>query len=152
MLQQGATHRDVVRRLGCTRITVTRLMQRLRQTVRTADWPRTGRPQVTTPIEDRHIRVLHLRNRFVTTTLTARTALEHVISRQTVYRRLRAHGIRARRPYRGAFLTPPHRLNRRIWARRLRRWQPWNWARVLFSDESRFASSGTTAGSVCAEE
>ena len=56
-------------------------------------------------------------------------------SRQTVYRRLRAHGIRARRPYRGAFLTPQHRLNRRISARRF---QWWNWARIMFSDESRF--------------
>lgn len=138
MVQQGPSHADVARRLNCTRITVTRLMQRLRQTGRTTDRPRSGIPRVTTPDEDRHIRVLHLRNRFVTATSTAATAHGHRISRQTVYRRLRQHGIRARHPYRGPFLTLQHQINRLIWARRVRRWQQRDWARVLFSDESRF--------------
>lgn len=138
MVQLGATHTDVATRFGCTRLTITRLMQRLRQTGRTVDRPRTGRPRVTTPAEDRHIRLLHLRNHDVTVTLTAATALGHRISRQTVYRRLRHHGIRARHPYRGPLLTPQHRINRQVWARRVLRWQRREWARVLFSDESRF--------------
>lgn len=138
MVQQGATHADVARRFGCARNTVTRLIGRLHRTGGTMDMPRSGRPRVTTPIEDRHIRILHLRNRFITATLTGATALGHRISRQTVYRRLRAHGIRARRPYKGAFMTRQHRVNRLIWARRVRRWQQRDWARVMFSDESRF--------------
>ena len=138
MVQQGASHVDVARRLGCARITITRLMQRLRQTGQTSDRPRSGRPPVTTPREDRYIRVLHLRNRTVTATSTAATALGHRISRQTVYRRLRQYGIRPRHPYRGPLLTPRHRNNRLIWARRVRRWQRRDWARVMFSDESRF--------------
>jgi transposase-like protein len=76
MVQQGASHADVARRLNCTRITVT-MLQRIRQTGRTTDRPRSGRPRVTTPAEDRHIRVLHLRKRYVTATSTAATALEH---------------------------------------------------------------------------
>lgn len=139
MVQQGASHADVARRFNCARITVTRLMQRLRQTDRTTDRPRSGRPPVTTPAEDRHIRVLHLRNRSITATSTAATSLGHRISRQTVYRRLRQHGIRARHPFRGPFLTRQQRINRLIWARRVRRWQQRDWAQVLFSDESRFS-------------
>lgn len=138
MIDQGASHVDVARRFGCARITITRLMQRLRQTGQTSDRPRSGRPRVTTPREDRYIRVLHLRNRTVTATSTAATALGHRISRQTVYRRLRQYGIRPRHPYRGPFLTPRHRHDRLMWARRVLRWQRWNWARVLFSDESKF--------------
>ena len=54
-------------------------------------------------------------------TSSAATTLGHVISRQTVRRLLRQHGIRAYRPFRGMTLTRQHRLQR-----------------VLFSDESRF--------------
>ncbi|KAK7504477.1 hypothetical protein BaRGS_00004343 [Batillaria attramentaria] len=93
MVQQGASRAAVARMFKCARITVTRLMQRLRQTGSTTDRPRRGRPLVTTPAEDRHIRVLHLRNRTITATETAATALGHRISRQTVYRRLRQHRL-----------------------------------------------------------
>ncbi|XP_067687079.1 uncharacterized protein [Haliotis asinina] len=101
MAQQGANNAVIARTFGCSRKTVTRLMQRLRQRGRTSDRPRSGRPRVTTPAEDRHIRTIHLRDRFVTATSTATTALEQRISRHTVYRRLRERGIRAHRPYRG---------------------------------------------------
>lgn len=138
MAHAGATHAHIARTFGCRREVITRLMQRLRQTGQTTDRPRSGRPRVTTPIEDRYIRGLHLRNRFIPATLTAATALGRQISRQTVSRRLREHGLRARRPYRGMTLTPQHRRDRLRWATQVRRWQVRNWARVLFSDESRF--------------
>ena len=138
MAQQGATNAAIARTFGCTKATVGRLMQRLRRTGSTADRPRSGRPRITTPAEDRHIRVIHLRNRFVTATSTAATALGHPISRHTVYRRLRQHGIRSRRPYRGVYLTPQNQRRRLTWARQVRRWQRRDWTRVLFSDESRF--------------
>lgn len=138
--------------LRCARITITRLMQRLRQTGQTSDKPRIGRPRVTTPREDRYIRVLHLRNRTLTATSTATTALGHRISRQTVYRRLRQYGIRPRHPYRGPYLTPRHKNGRLIWARRVRRWQRRDWARVLFSDESNSSSSEMMDGRLFTEE
>ena len=139
MAQQGATNAAIARTFGCTRATVVRLLQRLGQTGSTKDRSRSGRPRVTTPAEDRHIRVIHLRNRFVTATSTAATALGHPISRHTVYRRLRQHGIRARRPYRGPYLTPANQRRRLTWARQVRRWQRRDWSRVLFTDESRFS-------------
>lgn len=139
MAQQGARIAAIAATFNCSRFTVYKLMERFRQTGTTADRPRSGRPRVTTPIEDRRIRIIHLRNRFVTAPSTGATALGHRISRQTVYRRLRAHGIRAYRPYRGIVLRPHHRRNRLTWARRVRRWQVRNWQRVMFSDESRFS-------------
>ena len=74
---------------------ITRLIQRYRVTGRTADRPRSGRPRVTTANEDHHLRILHLRNRFLAVTSSAATGLGYVISRHTVRRRLRQHGIRA---------------------------------------------------------
>lgn len=138
MVQMGATHAHVATTLGCARITITRLMRRYRQTGRTVDMPRSGRPRVTTANEDRHLRILHLRNRFLTVTESATTGLGHAISRRTAARRLRQHGIRAYRPNRGVHLTRQHRRQRLQWARNVRQWQARNWRRVIFSDESRF--------------
>ncbi|XP_067667599.1 uncharacterized protein [Haliotis asinina] len=118
MAQQGANNAVIARTFGCSRKTVTQLMQRLRQAGSTSDGPRSGRPRVTTPAEDRRIRKIHLRNRFVTATSTATTALGHRISRHTVYRRLRERGIRAHHPYRGVHRTLQHRRRLR-WARRV---------------------------------
>ena len=136
MEQMGAIHAQIARNLHCTRATIVRLFQRFGQTGSTQDRPRSGRPRVTTPQEDRYLRTYHLRNRFVTATETAATALGHRISRRTVLRRLRAAGIRARRPLRGMALTLEHRRRRLQWARRVGRWQVRNWQRVLFTDES----------------
>ena len=128
----------MARILNCTKLTITRLIPRYRVTGRTADTPRSRRPRVTIANEDRHLRILHLRNRFLTVTSSAATGLEHVISRHTVRRRLRQHDIRAYRPFRGMTLTMQYRLRRLRWARQLQRWQHQNGQRVLFSDESRF--------------
>ena len=96
-----------------------------------ADRPgtRPGEPRVTTLAEDRYIRTIHLRNRFVTATSTAAkmTTLGHSFNRRTVFPRLGRAGNRAFRPFRGL-----------QWARTVRRWQRRDWERVLFTDENRF--------------
>ncbi|KAK6183161.1 hypothetical protein SNE40_010691 [Patella caerulea] len=132
MLNMGATHVHVARTFGCSRVTVGNLVQRFRQTGRTSDRSRTGRPRV------RYFRTRHLRNRFLTVTSSARNALGRRVSPQTVARRLRTGGIRASRPFKGQLLTPENRRRRRRWANTVRRWQRRQWQRVVFSDESQF--------------
>ena len=66
MVQLSAIYADVARILNCTKLTITRLIQRYRVTGRTADRPRSGRPCVTTANEDHHLCILHLRNTFLT--------------------------------------------------------------------------------------
>ncbi|KAG2461476.1 ATP9A ATPase, partial [Polypterus senegalus] len=63
MLQGGMRTADVARAINCHVRTVRRLRQRYRETGRTADHPRSGRPRVTTPAQDRYIRISHLRDR-----------------------------------------------------------------------------------------
>ena len=138
MVQLVASYAHVARILNCTKLTITMLTQCYRVTGRTADRPRSGRPRVTTANEDHHLRILHLHNRFLTVTSSPATGLGHVISRHTVRRRLRQHGIRAYRPFIGITLTRQHRLRRLLWAPQFQRWQHRNWQRILFSDESRF--------------
>ena len=117
-------------------------MIRLRQTGRTNDRPRNGRPRVTSQRQDRHLRLIHLRNRMITTVNTARRIpdLANVrISGKTVRRRLRESGIRARRPVVGPNLKLYHRTTRLAWARGCRRWGFHTWQHILFSDETRFS-------------
>ena len=117
-------------------------MIRLRQTGRTNDRPRNSRPRVTSQRQDRHIRLIHLRNRMITAENTARRThgLANVrISGQTVRIRLRESGLRARRPVVGPILKQRHMTARLAWDRARRRWRLHTWQHILFSDESRIS-------------
>ena len=125
MLARGDNVSNVNRVFGCQRNTIIRLRQRFQQTGGVADRM------------DRFIKLTHLRRRFQTATSSAR---QYGISKQKVLCRLMQarQPIRPRRPYVGQVLTARHRAARLQWAQRHFRWGRKQWARVLFSDESRF--------------
>lgn len=137
LLTSGRSVTDVARQFNCHRNTIINLRERFQQSGSVRDGIRSGRPKVTSARQDRYITLTHLRNRFKTATSTAR---QFGISRQTVLNRLRknANPIRARRPYVGHIINHRNRNLRRLWAQRHLRWTRAQWARVLFSDESRF--------------
>jgi len=134
----------VAEHLQVHRSTISRLLARHRATGSVRDRPRSGRPRVTTQRQDRLIRLQHLRNRQQQATETARTTPgrhNNRISAQTVRNRLRRHGLRCRRPYRGPPLTAVRRQNRLQWCNRHLAWTQRMWNQVLFTDESRFRLS-----------
>ena len=121
------------------RSTISRLVQRYNVTGSVKDRPRPGAQRITTRRQDVYIRLRHLRNRFLTASATARITVGNrgrPIHRLTVMNRLKAHGIRSRRPYKGIILRRRHRNVRLQWARQNVRNR--NWRHVVFSDESRF--------------
>ena len=63
---------DVAAHFNVRRSTIFRVKQKLNQTGDLVDLPRSGRPKKTTDAEDRHIRTVHLRNRFRSASETAR--------------------------------------------------------------------------------
>jgi hypothetical protein len=129
----------VARAINCNVRTVRRLRQRDRETGRTADHPRSGRPRATTPAQDRYIRTSHLRDRYRMETSTAQVTPEThnpSTSAQTVRNRLREAGLRACRPVVRQVLT--RHQQRRLWAQTHCRWTRQDWQKVLFTDESRF--------------
>ena len=78
MIQAGMTHQAVADHFNVSRITIARLMIRLRQTNRTNDRPRNDRARVTSQRQNIHLRLIHLQNRMITT--AARTLpVEHLI-------------------------------------------------------------------------
>ncbi len=118
--------------------TIECLVRRLRDTGRIAD-----RPRVTTPRQDRAIRLAHLRNRHVTATETALTTVgnhNRHIHPKTVRNRLHEFGLRARRHYIGFPLTRARRTRRMAWlaAHGPRQFPMRQWRRVFFTDESQF--------------
>ena len=140
MLARGDNASNVNRALGCHRNTIIRLRQRFQQKVGVEDRRRSSKPRGTNPRTDRFITLTHLRRCFQTATSSAR---QYGISKQTVLRRLRQarQPVRPRRPYVGQVLTTRHRAARLQWAQRHFGLGRQQWARVLFSDESRFNPS-----------
>ncbi len=141
MVQAGLSYSDVSRRMGCSQPTIRRLVERHEETGSVDDRQRPGRERVTSPDQDRYIRLQHLRDRFRTASRTAReTPGRHNprVSSPTVRRRLREYNLHARRPFRGTVLTPRHRQTRLQWCQQRRRWNHQRWNSVLFTDESRF--------------
>ena len=108
LLMQGQRQQQVANHFGVNVSTIERLVRRLRETGHLADWPRSGRPRVTSRRQYRIIRLAHLRNRHLTATETALNTVgthNRQISPKTVGSRLREIGLRARRPYVGLPLT-----------------------------------------------
>lgn len=139
-LQGGQSQSGVARALNVSQSTISRLWDRFQRTGSSAPAVRSGRPRVTTPAQDRYIRLRHLRNRFLSASSTARALPgNHRISDQTVRNRLHESGLRAYRPLQGNVLTRRHRVARLQWATQHLRWSVRNnWRHVVFSDESHF--------------
>ena len=66
MVQAGMTHQAVSYHINMSRITISRLLIRLRKTGRKNDRPSDGRPRVTSQCQSIHLRLIHLRNRMIT--------------------------------------------------------------------------------------
>ena len=139
-LQAGQRQAGVAHALNVSQSTISRLWNRFQQSGSTADAPRSSRPWVTTPAQDRFIRLRHLRNRFLSAQSTVQALPGNQrISRQTVRNSIHGAGLRAYRLYQGNVLTRRHRQARMLWANQHQAWTLRNhWRHVWFSDESRF--------------
>ena len=73
MLQAGLAQNIVARHFGVHRNTIQSLLKRFRQSGNNRDRQRLGRQRVTSHQQDNHIRLVHLRYRCQTSSLTARS-------------------------------------------------------------------------------
>ncbi|UYV63690.1 hypothetical protein LAZ67_2005317 [Cordylochernes scorpioides] len=62
-----------------------------------------------------------------------------LVSTDTIRRRLHKKGLYARRPIICVPLTPPQKRAKKLWCRQHVAWNPDEWRRVMFTDESRFS-------------
>jgi transposase len=141
IFQAGMTQTETVNHFNCSKMTIYRLLVRVRATDTTSDRRRSGRPRETTLRQDRHFTLIHLRNRSVNAVDTARRTpgiRNNIISYQTVRNRLRQSGLRSYRPLKGMELKRRHRIARLQWARARLRWRRTTWQNILFSDQFKF--------------
>ena len=99
---------DVAADFGVHVSTIYRLLERHRVTGDVSDRRRSERQRVTSVRQDRFIRLTHLRHKFQSGSAASgqtRVLNNRRISVDTVRRRLRSAGLRARRPYCGPRLT-----------------------------------------------
>ena len=121
--------------------TILRLNRKVNITGNVTDMNRSPKHRVTTRQQDRNMIRSHLTNRTKTAVATASRIIGthgRRISAQTVRNRLKAVGLRARRPYVGITISDRNRTRRLAWARRHVRTTRAGWANVLFTDETRF--------------
>ena len=141
MFQVGMTQTEIANHFNYSRMTIYRLLVRVRATGTTSDCRRSGRPRETTLRQDRHITLIHLRFRFATAVYTARRTpgiRNNRISDQTVRNRLRQSGLLPHRPLKCMELKRRHMIARLQWAPARLRWRRNTWQNILFSDESKF--------------
>lgn len=128
--------------IPCGKSTVKDTVKKKEKTGSVKNLPRSGRPRVTTPSQDKYMRVSSLRDRFKPAREIARSVIVHKTKKNpsltTVKRRLREVGLDGRVARNKPKLTKKQRLARLEWAKKYRSWSKSDWEKVLWSDESPF--------------
>ena len=141
MIEAGQSQNAVSRYFGKSKSVISRLMARYRQTGGVKIRAGRGRPRKTSPRQDRCLRTMALRNRFISAPELRdnfRAVMGIRLSTSTVRNRLKSAGLKSRRPFRGMCLTVAHRRLRLQWAQQFSGRQLRHWRYTMFSDESRF--------------
>ena len=137
MLARGNNVSNVSRAFGCHRNTIIRLHQRFQQTGRVADRRRPDRPSVTNPRADRFITLTHLSMSFSNGDKFCKAKrYQQTDSVAPPQASPATHSAKEALCGTSAYSTSSGA--RLQWAQRHFSWGRQQWARVLFSDGSRF--------------
>lgn len=140
LTEAGYSVRHIAQSLTVSKSAVHRTITRYRESGEYNRRPGSGRKRATTRADDRFVKMTVLRNRFVTA-VDVRDRLQNVrgvdVCAETVRRRLKQVGLRAKRPVKSPQLTREHRVKRLHFADRYLSWTLDQWGSVLFTDECR---------------
>ncbi|KAJ8883988.1 hypothetical protein PR048_015844 [Dryococelus australis] len=146
--QSSVVRLTIAETLGISQSDVSRIWRRYIETGNVNGRPRSGCPRVTTPAQDRYMRINTPRNNNSSTASEIRYRLRAAsgvqLSDQTVRNRLREGGLRARRPMRRPYRNRQHRQNRLQWARDHQKRTAGVWSHVLFGRRIHLASINDT--------
>jgi Transposase and inactivated derivatives len=146
----GESMHGISERVGRARSTVRMWIERWIEEGTVERREGSGRPRALLEGEDRYIKILSLKDRFLTASDIAKVITVKVknekgelveeakVTEQTIRNRLREFGLYARRPRKKPLLTGEQKRARLQWARAHLHWTPDMWKRVLWTDESSF--------------
>jgi transposase len=143
LAQSEKSQRTIAYRFDSNQSIVSKLLRRRRETGRHIRRPGQSRKRITTPHQDQYLRLISIREGFLTALLFFKIAC-HVrqyalrLSENTVGKRLKEDRIHPRRPATGPKLTAALRRNCLNFALEHVNWVEQDWGRVLVFDESKF--------------
>lgn len=145
-IQGGSSQRQVAARFGVSQSGVAAVLKRFNERGAVIVKKSSGRPRETTVKQDRIL--LRLSNEDPRkSAVSLRTELKEkykvLCSVSTVKRRLRASGLFGRRPAKKPLVSVKNRIARVQFAKRHLKWTSKDWAKILWSDESKFNLFGS---------
>lgn len=144
--EEGYSEIVIAEKQGVKKSTVHYTLQRYRATGSVEDRNRPGPSRITTAADDLRIRLLSKRNRRLTApeiTAEINRGRRRPVSVSTTKRRLKEANLHGRVALRKPLLRRGNRKKRLQWAQNHRNWTPNDWAKVLWSDESKYEVFGS---------
>lgn len=141
--QEGYNCTQIAAKVGCSRSAVSRNLLKLKETGTMNNKVRTGRPRISSERDDKVLRRLCMKNRFLTSKqLLAewQSSTGTTASSSIVRRRLCGMGFRSCKAKQKPILSVQMRRKRLSWAKAHVNWTDEQWGQVIFSDESRFCT------------
>ena len=145
LINKVYSQRQVAAKVGVSKGSVQRTVERFRKTQSYSGLPKSGRPRSTSPQEDQFIKLTSLRNRRATASdiqSSINAIREKTICKTAVRRRLAASGLKGRVACCKPLLRLINKRKRLLWARECKNYSLEDWKRVLFTDESKFELHG----------
>jgi len=141
---EGYTYPEIAKRIGgkATHSGVLKLCRKFETSQCVTDKSQSGRKRKSTDREDRQLVRLCFADRHKTSAELQREWKPDVCA-STIRRRLIANGLNRRIPRKKPFLNKLQRSKRLQWAKDHKDWSNEQWARVLWSDESKISIFGT---------
>jgi transposase len=141
LLRVGKNQREVAEQLSCSRQTVAKWKRTYEQTGQVHEAVRSGRPRITSELEDVALAAASAVQPF-DTPRRLKGKLEMDASAHTIDRRLKEAELNGRVAIHTKELSEEHKRKRLSFAEGYRHWTEKNWERVLFSDEKLFYGAG----------
>lgn len=145
LLRNGKKQKEVASIIGCSQGMVSKLWAKYRNTGMVENRNRCGRPQATTPRQDKQLIRLCRQMRKSTSQQMNNNWAEmtgSVVTARTLRNRLHEKGYSYAKAKTKPYLTPKHRKTRLRWAKERRNWTEEEWGKVIFSDESKICIGG----------
>lgn len=139
----GHSFAEIAKKVGCTKSTAYRIVQKHEKTGSLLRAKRSGRPKVISHRGERIVRRIFKKSRFAKFNEIKdeidKSFPGKNLSKRTIMRLVSKHGIKSRIRKHKPYISKINRTYRMQWAKTMEEWPSSYWDDVIFSDECRFS-------------